>query len=167
MAFGTLALGCVSGLLAMIVGVLDFLDVPKDSPARDAAVTHLMIMCSAWLIFLVALALHGYPPTTPVPIAALIASATGFLAMAYGAWLGGKLVYEFGVGYYTRYKGFTVLSPSATRPVSSSHIGCAMTCAAMACMSRCARSSGELVYSALAPASAYIAVTAARPCAIA
>ena len=32
-AFGTLALGCVSGLLAMIVGVLDFLDVPKDSPA--------------------------------------------------------------------------------------------------------------------------------------
>jgi uncharacterized membrane protein len=97
-AFGTLALGCVSGLLAMIAGVLDFLDVPKDSPARDAAVMHLMAMCSAWLIFLVALALHGYPPTTPVPIAALIASATGFLAMAYGAWLGGKLVYEFGVG---------------------------------------------------------------------
>ena len=43
------------------------------------------------------------------------------------------------------------------RPVSSSHIGCAMTCAAMACMSRCARSSGELVYSELAPASAYMA----------
>jgi uncharacterized membrane protein len=105
LAFGTLALGCAAGLLAIVAGVLDFLDVPKDSPARDAAVMHLMAMCSAWLIFLVALALRGYPPTTPVPIAALIASAAGFLAMAYGAWLGGKLVYEFGVGTTPGTKG--------------------------------------------------------------
>jgi len=96
--FGTLALGCVSGLLAMIAGVFDLVDLPKDSPARDTAVMHLMAMCCAWLIFLVALALHGFPPTTPVSTVALIASVAGFLTMAYGAWLGGKLVYEFGVG---------------------------------------------------------------------
>ena len=104
-AFGTLALGCVSGLLAMVLGMVDFVDIPKDSPARDPAITHLMAMCSAWLIFLVALALRGFPPTTPVSIAALIASATGFLALAYGAWLGGKLVYEFGVGTTPGTKG--------------------------------------------------------------
>jgi uncharacterized membrane protein len=98
LGFWALALGCASGLLALIAGVVDFLDVPKDSPARDPATSHLMAMCSAWLIFLVALALRGFPPTTPVAIAALIASAAGFLVMAYGAWLGGKLVYEFGVG---------------------------------------------------------------------
>jgi uncharacterized membrane protein len=97
-AFAMLALGCAAGLLAMIAGVVDFIDMPKDSPARDAAVLHLMAMCSAWLIFLVALALRGYPPTTPVSLAALMASAAGLLAMVYGAWLGGKLVYEFGVG---------------------------------------------------------------------
>jgi len=97
-AFGSLALGCITGLLAMIAGIVDFLGVSRDSPARDVSITHLMAMCSAWLVFLVALALHGYPPTTPVPPAALIASAAGFLAMAYGAWLGGKLVYEHGVG---------------------------------------------------------------------
>jgi len=97
-AFATLALGCATGLLAMIAGVLDFIDMPKELPARDAAVMHLMAMCSAWLIFLVALALRGYPPTTPVSLAALIASAAGLLAMTYGARLGGKLVYEFGVG---------------------------------------------------------------------
>jgi len=107
-AFGTLALGCVSGLLAMITGVLDFAGLPKDSPARDPAVTHLMAMCTAWLIFLVALALRGYPPTTPVSTASLIASATGFIAMAYGAWLGGKLVYEFGVGTTPGTKGSRV-----------------------------------------------------------
>jgi uncharacterized membrane protein len=105
LATGTLALGCASGLLALIAGVIDFLDVPKESPARDTAVSHLMAMCSAWLIFLVALALHGYPPKTPVPIAALIASAAGFLVMAYGAWLGGKLVYEFGIGAAPATKG--------------------------------------------------------------
>jgi len=68
------------------------------SPARDVSVSHLMAMCSAWLIYLVALALHGYPPKTPVPLAALIASAAGFLTMAYGAWLGGRLVYLYRVG---------------------------------------------------------------------
>ena len=98
LGFGTLALGCASGLLALIAGVIDFLDVPKDSSARDTAISHFMAMCSTWLIFLVALALRGFPPATPVATAALIASATGFLVMAYGAWLGGKLVYEFGVG---------------------------------------------------------------------
>jgi len=97
-AFGALALGCISGLLAMIAGIVDFLDVPRDSPARDVSVTHLMAMSSAWLVFLVALALHGYPPTAPVTLAALIVSVAGFLAMAYGAWLGGKLVYEHAVG---------------------------------------------------------------------
>lgn len=101
-AFGALALGCVTGLLAMVAGIFDFLEVSRDSPARDVSVTHLMAMCSAWLVFLVALALHGYPPKTPVPRAALIASVAGFLAMAYGAWLGGKLVYELGVGQERR-----------------------------------------------------------------
>ena len=104
-AFGALALGCISGLLAVVAGVVDFVAMPKDSLARDPAISHLMAMCSAWLIFLVALALRGYPPTTPVTIASLIASATGFLAMAYGAWLGGKLVYEFGVGTTPGTKG--------------------------------------------------------------
>ena len=97
-ASGTLALGCGFGLLAMITGVLDFTDLPKDSPARDSAVTHLMAMSSAWLIFLLALALHGFPPKVPVSISAQSATADGFLIMAFGGWLGGKLVYQFGVG---------------------------------------------------------------------
>jgi uncharacterized membrane protein len=97
-AFATLALGCASGLLAMIAGVVDFVDLPRDSPARDPAVSHLMAMGSAWVIFLLALALHGYPPKSPVSIAALVTTVIGFIAMAYGAWLGGKLVYEYGVG---------------------------------------------------------------------
>jgi uncharacterized membrane protein len=107
LGFGTLALGFVTGLLAMIAGVLDFMDLSKDSPARDTAVMHLIVMCSAWLIFLVALALRGFPPNAPVPTAALIASATGFLAMVYGAWQGGRLVYEFGVGAKTQQRRHT------------------------------------------------------------
>ena len=82
LAFGTLALGCASGLLAMIAGVFDFIAIPRDSPARDAAVMHFMVMCSAWLIFLLALALHGYPPKTPVSPAALLTTALGFFTMA-------------------------------------------------------------------------------------
>ena len=97
-AFATLALGCVSGLLAMIAGVSDFVGLSRDSLARDTAVMHLVVMCSAWLIFLLALALRGFPPESPVSSVVLIANVIGFLAMACGARLGGKLVYEFGVG---------------------------------------------------------------------
>lgn len=105
LAVGTLALGAASGLLAMITGVLDFTALAKESPARDAAVMHLMTMCSAWVILLFALALHGYPPAVPVSIAALLATAAGFLIMAFGGWLGGRLVYEFGVGTTSGTKG--------------------------------------------------------------
>ena len=98
LASETIALGCASGLLATVAGVFDFAGIPQDSPARGVAVTHLMVMCCAWTIFLLALVLHGYPPNAPVSIAALGITVVGFLTMAYGAWLGGKLVYEFGVG---------------------------------------------------------------------
>jgi uncharacterized membrane protein len=97
-ACATLALGCLSGLLAMIAGMFDFAAVPPESPARDTAVNHLMTMASAWVIFLLALALHGFPPKVPVSMAAVIATAAGFLTMAFGAWQGGRLVYEFGIG---------------------------------------------------------------------
>jgi len=97
LASGSLALGCAMGLMAMIAGAFDFVALPQDSPARDTAVLHFMAMCSAWLIFLVALALRGYPPRPPA-LAALLATVAGFVTMAYGARLGGKLVYEFGVG---------------------------------------------------------------------
>jgi uncharacterized membrane protein len=98
LAFGASALGCLLGLVAMIAGILDFAALPNDSPARDTAVTHMLLMCVAWLLFLVGLALRGYPPAEPAPLGALIVTALGFGVMAAGGWLGGRLVYEFGVG---------------------------------------------------------------------
>ncbi len=97
LAAGSIALGCVSGLLAMIAGMIDLIELQRDSPARDVAALHFMAMCGAWLLFLVALALHGYPPR-PAGIAVLLTSGAGFLTMVYGARLGGKLVFELGVG---------------------------------------------------------------------
>jgi uncharacterized membrane protein len=98
LAFGAAALGCLSGLLAMLAGILDFAQLPKESPARDTAVSHMMIMCVAWLSFLAGLALRGYPPHAPAPVSAVILSGIGFAVMAAGAWTGGRLVYEYGVG---------------------------------------------------------------------
>jgi uncharacterized membrane protein len=102
LAFGALALGCLGGLLALITGVLDFADLPKDSPGRDTAVSHLITMCSAWLLFLVALAMRGYPPQSPTPLAAVVITAAGFAVMVVGAWMGGRLVYEHGIGQKAR-----------------------------------------------------------------
>ncbi|MEO8016850.1 MAG: DUF2231 domain-containing protein [Pseudomonadota bacterium] len=97
-AYGASALGCLSGFIAMLAGILDFAKLAKGSPARDTAVSHMMVMGAAWLIFLSGLALRGYPPPSPAPVAAFVLTAIGFAVMAAGAWMGGRLVYEFGVG---------------------------------------------------------------------
>lgn len=95
---GCQALGLVAATLAMIAGALDFAALPRGHPAQDSAVAHIMAMSIAWLCFLASLALRGLPGEAPPPLAALIAAGAGFVAMAVGGWLGGRLVYHYGVG---------------------------------------------------------------------
>jgi uncharacterized membrane protein len=97
-SFACQALGLLAALPAMAAGVLDFASVPRGHPARDTAIAHLMAMGTAWLSFLASAALRGLPGQEAPPAAAILAGIAGFLAMAVGGWLGGRLVYRFGVG---------------------------------------------------------------------
>lgn len=98
LGFGCQALGVLAATLAMVAGLLDYATLPRDHPAQNTAVAHMLVMGSAWLCFLASLALRGPPRGTPSPLMALVAAAVGFVAMAAGGWLGGRLVYRFAVG---------------------------------------------------------------------
>ena|SRR5437868_3345298 len=102
-SFGSQALGVLMATLAMLAGFLDYLTIARHDPAQDTAVRHMMAMSTAWLLFLVSLALRGVRATdlsaaAAPPGWATVAAIGGFLAMALGGWLGGQLVYRFGVG---------------------------------------------------------------------
>ena len=98
LSFYSQALGDLGGAAAILTGWLEFTTILRASPAQDAAAGHMVVMGSAWLAFLVSLALRSYPPRAPSTIWPTAIAIIGWLAMAVGAWLGGKLVYHFGVG---------------------------------------------------------------------
>lgn len=97
-SFGCQALGVLVAAVAMLAGFLDYAAIPRQHPAQDAAVSHMIAMSTAWLLFLVSLASRGLPAADPPPVWATVVAVAGFIAMALGGWFGGRLVYRFGVG---------------------------------------------------------------------
>ena len=97
-SFGCQALGVLAATVAMAAGLLDYATLARDHAAQATAVAHMLVMSTAWLAFLASLALRGLPDGAPPPLAAMLTAAVGFVAMAIGGWLGGRLVYRFAVG---------------------------------------------------------------------
>lgn len=105
-AFGGVAGGLVTGLPAMALGLFDYAAVPAEHPAQGTAATHMMVMGTAWLLFLASLLVRRLAAGAAVLTGTTILDITGFVVMLCGARLGGTLVYRFGVGVRER-SGFT------------------------------------------------------------
>ena len=82
--------GLAMAVLAMIAGGLELRRIDARSEAMRVATQHMMAMATVWMCFVAALLL--------TPMAAAAAAALGFCLIGVGGWLGGRLVYEFGVG---------------------------------------------------------------------
>lgn len=95
---GLLAVGCEMAVVAMLAGLLELARVPEGVAMRDAYL-HMSAMLVALLLFATRLLLRldHLKPLAP-NIASLLLDTGGFLALAAGGWLGGKLVYGYGVG---------------------------------------------------------------------
>ena len=91
--------GLILALLAMVAGLFELRAIDSRSEAMRVATWHMMIMATVWVCFLVALML---PMSTELDhamarVAAIACAVAGFLLMGVGGWLGGRLVYEFGI----------------------------------------------------------------------
>jgi uncharacterized membrane protein len=95
-------------MLAMVAGLLELRLTDSRSEAMRIATWHLMVMATAWVCFLLALALPISAGAAMGPSTAQLAGAAsagvGCLLMSAGGWLGGRLVYEFGIGAKSRAK---------------------------------------------------------------
>ena len=99
-AFWNLVAGLALALPTAITGLIDFASIPKDSPAENIGLWHLIANATAILAFGGSLAAMGQPtPSTPGRMQlALALGAFGLLALIGGGWLGGHMVYRHGVG---------------------------------------------------------------------
>ena len=91
--------GLLLAMLAMLAGLLELRSIDSSSDAMRVAIRHMMIMATGWVCFLLALLLSvstGFDQAT-ARLGEAACAVAGFVLMAVGGWLGGRLVYEFGI----------------------------------------------------------------------
>lgn len=95
---GLLAVGCIMALAAMTAGLVELSRIP-DGPALRDTYWHMGLMLTAFVLFTARLVagLHDLQPQAPGSLA-LFLDAIGFITLAAGGWLGGRLVYGHGIG---------------------------------------------------------------------
>jgi uncharacterized membrane protein len=91
--------GLIVALLAMLAGLLELRFIASESQAMQVARWHIMVMSTVWICFLVAmrLSISTGPDHSTAKVGAVACAGVGFLLMGIGGWLGGRLIYEFGV----------------------------------------------------------------------
>ena len=94
--------GLIMAIFAMAAGLLELRAIDSRSDAMRVATWHMMAMATAWVCFLLALVLPISAGASlrhsTAQLAGVASAGVGFLLMMVGGWLGGQLVYEFGVG---------------------------------------------------------------------
>lgn len=95
---GLLAVGCAIAVIAMVAGLLELARIPEGPALRDAYL-HMGLMLTAFALFTarLLLGLDHLQPVAPGTLA-LVLDAVGFVALATGGWVGGRLVYGHGIG---------------------------------------------------------------------
>jgi uncharacterized membrane protein len=98
LAYYTMVGGILGALAAAVPGLVDLLSLPP-GPLKKTALTHMAInlgvvaiyVCNAWLR-------HGSPQDLKLP---MLLSVVTVLMLLVSGWLGGKMVFEGGVGVNT------------------------------------------------------------------
>lgn len=91
--------GIIGAALAAVPGLIDLLSLSR-SRAWTIGVTHMISNVTALVLFAIAFGI-GISRSGPSS-ATLVLSILGLIAVGIGGWLGGTLVYEYGVGVESR-----------------------------------------------------------------
>lgn len=94
-----MAIGVVSAIVAMAAGFFELVKIQADSPAMRDANRHMLLVMAAWSCYAASLflRLEGVALTRPGALEIGL-SVGGFVVLSIAGWLGGKLVYQHGVG---------------------------------------------------------------------
>ena len=96
-SYWLLPVGILSGLIAAVFGLIDFLKIPRGTRAKRVGVRHGVGNVVVVTLFALSWIMRGSPEAEPSGLALILSFAAGGLAMVTG-WLGGELVDRLAVG---------------------------------------------------------------------
>jgi uncharacterized membrane protein len=97
MAFYLIGAGVLTGLVAAVFGLLDWIGIPGGTRAKRIGALHGLGNAAVVLLFVASFFLR-WPDPASVPALAYACSYAGVLLALITAWLGGELVDRLGVG---------------------------------------------------------------------
>lgn len=94
-----IAIGVIGALLAALFGLLDFLRIPRGTPAFRTGLAHMALNLSVAAAFIANFFWRypDYPQQGAVRIGPLVLSVVSIAALGASGYLGGKLSYRYGV----------------------------------------------------------------------
>lgn len=100
MAYWTILIGLVGNVAAAIPGFLDYLTLPPKTESRQVATYHMGIGVALAILYFANLLLRerGGIAENLKPWGVVILNLVGVLLIGLQGWLGGELVYRYGVG---------------------------------------------------------------------
>jgi uncharacterized membrane protein len=100
MAFWCIAVGLLAAVPTAVTGLLDYTAIPQGHRALTTALWHMIAVLVAACAFAASLFLRGLPgQTAHAPVAITLGlSLFGLIWLGVGGWLGGHLVFHFGIG---------------------------------------------------------------------
>ena len=98
-SFWLIAIGVVGALLAAVFGLIDLLAIPRMTVVFRTGLIHLMLNVVVIALFVASLAWRkdDWDIAEKVRAAQILLSAAALGILAVSGWLGGKLVYRYGV----------------------------------------------------------------------
>ena len=94
-----LVCGLVTALAAITAGLFELGKILGNSPAMRVAYWHVSLVLSAWAVYALSLYMRWNGAAFIQPDGTAIGlSILGFLLLAAAGWLGGTLVYGYGIG---------------------------------------------------------------------
>ena len=90
--------GLAAGAAAAVTGLLDWLQIESGTQLRRTATVHMLVMVSATVLFLIAAIVQydGFHDGRVVT-AGLVLTLVAFVILLVGGWIGGSLVFVYGM----------------------------------------------------------------------
>lgn len=97
LSFYLIGAGLVGGLIAASVGLLDWLEIPGGTRAKQVGLMHALSNSTVMVVFFFSWLMRRELPAAP-ELFALVLSFIGLAMSLVGGWLGGELVFRLSVG---------------------------------------------------------------------
>ena len=99
-AFWSIAVGSIAALAAAPTGLADWWDIKRGKPAHRLGLIHASINVAVLVLMAASLYLRWRAgvSTTPPPTGAIVTNVLGNMMLAVSGYLGGRMVFDRGVG---------------------------------------------------------------------